>query len=222
MKQLLFQGAESKIYTEEYLGKRMLVKERFEKKYRNTELDTNLTKERIKAECRNLVRSKEAGVKTPTLYFVDLNKRLIYMEYFQESITVKECIQNLQRNVSDNNHILDLATVIGEAIAKLHASNIVHGDLTTSNLLLINKTETSLGELVMIDFGLSSSDASAEDKGVDLYVLQRALSSTHANTDDLFDNILKSYCKTYGKNGNSVISKYEEVAARGRKRTMVG
>lgn len=61
MKELLFQGAESKIYIEEYLGKIMLVKERFEKKYRNPELDTHLTKERIKAECRNIVRCKEAG-----------------------------------------------------------------------------------------------------------------------------------------------------------------
>lgn len=64
MKELLFQGAESKIYIEEYLGKEMLVKERFEKKYRNPELDAHLAKERIKAECRNIVRCKEAGMIT--------------------------------------------------------------------------------------------------------------------------------------------------------------
>lgn len=147
------------------------------------------------------------------------------MEYLEHSITVKEFILNLERDSSDkdyNNKISALAVLIGEAIAKLHKSNIVHGDLTTSNLLLINVTESNLGELVMIDFGLSSSDASAEDKGVDLYVLQRALSSTHADTDVLFDNILKAYSKVYGKNSKDIISKYEEVAARGRKRTMVG
>lgn len=142
------------------------------------------------------------------------------MEYFKESITVKEFIQNLPSDKVDQ--ITSLAGLIGETIAKLHVNNIVHGDLTTSNLLLINRTESNLGELVMIDFGLSSSDASAEDKGVDLYVLQRALTSTHANTDTLFDDILKAYSKTYGKNSKDVISKYEEVAARGRKRTMVG
>lgn len=146
------------------------------------------------------------------------------MEYFSESISVKEYIQKLETSEPDDSitKLSELASLIGKAIAKLHLNNIVHGDLTTSNLLLINKTETNLGELVIIDLGLSSSDASAEDKGVDLYVLQRALASTHANTEELFNNILKAYCKEYGKKSNDIISKFEEVAARGRKRTMVG
>lgn len=58
---ILFQGAESKIYLKDYLGQTMLVKERFSKKYRNPTLDSSLTKERIKAECRNMMRCKQAG-----------------------------------------------------------------------------------------------------------------------------------------------------------------
>lgn len=45
----------------------------------------------------------------------------------------------------------------------------------------------------MIDFGLSSTSAMAEDKAVDLYVLQRAFASTHPNSEHLFARILDVY-----------------------------
>lgn len=58
---LIAQGAEAKLYHGTYLGRSTLIKERFEKKYRHIELDTRLTKERIKAEARAIVRAKSAG-----------------------------------------------------------------------------------------------------------------------------------------------------------------
>ena len=41
----------------------------------------------------------------------------------------------------------------------------------------------------MIDFGLSFQEGVAEDKGVDLYVLERAFLSTHPNTEKLFAEV---------------------------------
>ncbi len=73
----------------------------------------------------------------------------------------------------------------------------------------------------MIDFGLSFVSALAEDKGVDLYVLERAFLSTHPNTEHQFQLLLDSYSKA-SKNAKAVICKLDEVRLRGRKRTMVG
>nr|XP_026499990.1 EKC/KEOPS complex subunit TP53RK [Vanessa tameamea] len=234
---ILKQGAEAKLYICNYLGKPTLIKERFKKNYRHPDLDLTITKERIKNEARSIVRCKTAGIRTPTLYLVDFDRRRIYMEHFQNSITVKDFIiifskLNSSKDVTTNS--LDVyASKIGQTVRKLHDNNIIHGDLTTSNMLLIEKSSTNVVndskwlchdnvEIVMIDFGLSFIDSSTEDKGVDLYVLERALISTHNDYPDLFDKIFAAY-KSFSKNNiKEIIVKYEDVRARGRKRTMVG
>lgn len=236
---ILKQGAEAKLYICNYLGRPTLIKERFEKKYRQPELDIAITKERIKNEARAIVRCKTADVKTPSLYLVDFDRRRIYMQHFENSITVKDFIINVfkkhEKNGSgDAPDSLDKVSVlIGQTVRKLHENNIIHGDLTTSNMLLIQKNENldendakwlqiENLELVMIDFGLSFIDSSTEDKGVDLYVLERAIISTHNDYPAIFTKILDAY-KSYSKNNvKEIISKFEEVRARGRKRTMVG
>ncbi|CAH2248510.1 jg18537 [Pararge aegeria aegeria] len=151
------------------------------------------------------------------------------------SITVKDFIVNLKSstNQCDITALDVYADKIGEIIRRMHENNIIHGDLTTSNMLLVEKDPTGSEEnskwleysnvdLVLIDFGLSFIDSSAEDKGVDLYVLERALISTHNDYPNLFNRIFNAY-KSYSKNNiKEIISKYEDVRARGRKRTMVG
>ncbi|XP_034826355.1 EKC/KEOPS complex subunit TP53RK [Maniola hyperantus] len=232
---ILKQGAEAKLYICNYLGKPTLIKERFKKNYRHPDLDTSITKERMKNEARSIVRCKTAGVKTPALYLVDFERRRIYMQHFENSITVKDFIINLKssNNQGDMNTLDVYADKIGEVIRKMHENNIIHGDLTTSNMLLVERNPSNVEEnpkwlnhtnidLVLIDFGLSFIDSSTEDKGVDLYVLERALISTHNEYPDLFSRIFEAY-KNYSKNNiKEIISKYEDVRARGRKRTMVG
>ncbi|XP_028039754.1 EKC/KEOPS complex subunit TP53RK [Bombyx mandarina] len=227
---ILKQGAEAKLYICNYLGRPTLIKERFVKNYRHPDLDTNITKERIKNEARSIVRCKTAGIRTPALYLVDFERRRIYMEHFERNVTVKDFIINLTKTGSENetNSLNILAKMIGETVRTLHDTNIIHGDLTTSNILLIPKNDNDNWiqccefHLVMIDFGLSYVDSSAEDKGVDLYVLERALISTHNDYPELFDKIYDAYKSSSKSNIKEIISKYEEVRARGRKRTMVG
>lgn len=62
--ELIAQGAEARLYKGLYLGKACLMKERFVKHYRHPELDARLTKDRIKAEARAIIRAKAAGEKT--------------------------------------------------------------------------------------------------------------------------------------------------------------
>lgn len=83
--ELIAQGAEARLYKGLYLGKACLMKERFVKNYRHPELDTHITKDRIRAEARAIIRAKSAGKNThPStrkeygLVFVDFI-RVIYI-----------------------------------------------------------------------------------------------------------------------------------------------
>ena len=184
------------------------------------ELDTSLTKSRIKAEAKSVKRCQDAGILVPKIFKVDLNERKIFLEYFDKSLTAKQFIEDLASKGSEA-ELEDLARRIGEIVGKMHKVNIIHGDLTTSNILL-NPKDNGEYDMIMIDFGLSSYSTSTEDKGVDLYVLERALLSTHSSLPQLFEIILKSYKSANDKSCLETIAKFEEVRARGRKRTMVG
>jgi len=221
--ELLRQGAEAKLYLGTYLGQRAIVKQRFPKKYRLPELDVKLNRERLRAEARSLVKCKTLGIRTPTLYQVDQN--CIVMEYL-ELPTARDYIKTILDNVKvpndDQKAILTiLAQKIGQMVGKLHKNNLIHGDMTTSNMLVdANQNQ----EICVIDFGLGDFSGTPEDKGVDLYVLERALISAHPNTEFMFDAILQSYGEELENNKmrQAVMKKYEDVRSRGRKRDMVG
>ncbi|XP_053674259.1 EKC/KEOPS complex subunit TP53RK [Anopheles nili] len=224
--QLLKQGAEGKLYVGTYKGKSCLVKERFEKKYRHPALDRQITRQRIKAEQKAFQRCATAGVLTPELYGIDLEGRKIFIEYLERSRTAKDFIDELtaSKGATESLALKVFAQKLGQMIGVLHQNNLVHGDLTTSNFLLdpIESNDVLPYKLVIIDFGLSHFSDNTENKGVDLYVLERAILSAHSQLPDLFDLILQSYCEHNTNRCKETIAKYEEVRARGRKRTMVG
>lgn len=151
-----------------------------------------------------------------------MEKGSIYMEYFPDSVTFRDLIIQQQReNPSKANQVLEpLARKYGKIVGKMHSANIIHGDLTTSNVLI--RGDPSDLDLILIDFGLSSFDSLSEDKGVDLYVLERAFLSSHPNTEELFEKILTAYKDENKKGATDIMNKLEEVRMRGRKRTMVG
>lgn len=133
---------------------------------------------------------------------------------------------------------------IGDAVGRLHKVGVVHGDLTTSNMMLrpwgsdeehkrqqpINGHAAEAGshdaglldgEIVIIDFGLASVGTADEDRAVDLYVLERAFASTHPRAEKLFPAVLDAYKGSF-KQAPIVLKKLEDVRMRGRKRSMVG
>lgn len=142
-----------------------------------------------------------------------------------------------------------LPKLIGQAIAKLHNVGLVHGDITTSNIMLrripiealesyvqikndsTNNDETAINKNVkdfvpfsvtLIDFGLSSTSSMAEDRAVDLYVMERALISSHPQMTTFMEDLIQSgYLPTVSKS-EAVAQKLKEVRQRGRKRLMVG
>ena len=179
------------IHEANLLGKRVIVKERFVKTYRHPVLDEKINKKRVRDEARILVRARQFGVEVPALLHVDQINRLIWMERISGVSMKAWCYwkssdESNRQKVIDSAEILtemdhttlemdELAKQTGETIARLHKANIIHGDLTTSNFMM---RKDNL-QIVLIDFGLSYNSSLAEDRAVDLYVLERAFLSTH-------------------------------------------
>jgi TP53 regulating kinase-like protein len=195
-------------------------------------------------ESRNICRASKLGVNVPTLYFVDLIERKIFMEYIDNSCQLKIILQFIysQPDLSPYESLLNkISTDLGHMISKLHSGDLIHGDLTPSNIILKVKEDTN-SELLnnaenvilknkdydymyLIDFGLSSVSVSirsnTEDKAVDLYVLKRAIISSNPKSEELFEKAMDIYKKEC-KNGEEIIQKYKKVEMRGRKRLCFG
>lgn len=163
------------------------------------------------------------GISAPVVYFVDYTSHCIFLEEITDSSTVRDHIASAQLSGSScpDVELEHLVKKMGDILAKMHDEDVIHGDLTTSNMLLRQPPEDGESDLVLIDFGLSYISTLPEDKAVDLYVLEKAFLSTHPSTEALFETLLKSYTASSQKS-EAVIKKLDEVRLRGRKRSMVG
>jgi len=206
--ELVAKGAEANIYSGHYLGEEVLVKKRVAKGYRIKEIDDYLRRKRTKKEAKIMGESKRCGVLSPLVYDVDLKDYSITMEKVKGS-EVKELFSG--ENSLDLSEILSISRIIGENVARLHDCGIIHGDLTTSNVILSEDGDS----LVFIDFGLAKISHLVEDKGVDLLVFKKALNGIHHDISAAcFDSILKGY---EGANDyKDIVSKVEEIEGRGR------
>eukprot|EP01137_Pigoraptor_chileana_P001656 Opistho-2@39592 len=215
---LIKQGAEARIVKVDFFGREAVQKIRFEKKYRHPALDKKITHRRITQEAKSLAKCRKLGIDAPAVFFLDLTSNIIVLEFIA-GCTVKDRIISVTGAVEGEDHsvLVPLMETIGRALWKMHAADLVHGDLTTSNIMLREGTES----LCLIDFGLSSVSTLSEDKAVDLYVLERAFISTHPKSEALFGAVLSAYAAS-NKKALPIIAKLDEVRLRGRKRSMVG
>ena len=134
MEKLIAQGAEAKIYHSN--GK--IIKERVKKSYRIDAIDAKLRKERTRAEAK-LIRSLErAGVPVPAVLKEDDKGMVLELEFIDG-----EKVRDYLERTED----VSICKQIGVLTAKMHDANIVHGDLTTSNLILKDR-------VYVIDLGL--------------------------------------------------------------------
>lgn len=193
-----------------------MLKERFPKLYRHPDLERKLTKARMAQEVRCSTKARAAGVAAPAVLAVNALLGQITME-FVPGAPLRDVFETAGVAQIDK---LGICRRLGQLLAKLHNAGIVHGDLTTSNVM---RRPGPDGELVLIDFGLSKSQAGVEDKAVDMYVLERAFSSTHPGSEALFVELLGTYhAALCDKDRLKVVAKYASVQARGRKREMIG
>jgi len=204
---LIKKGAEASIFLEDWQGQKVIMKHRLPKKYRLPQIDERIRSYRTIHESQLLHCAKEAGVSTPMIYSVDLADSNIIMEFI-EGIQVKQVLNGY--SPKERQH---LSNYIGELIGSLHLHNIIHGDLTTSNMI-INQN----GNVVIVDFGLGEISVELELKGVDLHLMKRAFQSTHFRyAEECFKAVLEGYTKMVGvEMAKKVIGRVSEIERRGR------
>jgi Kae1-associated kinase Bud32 len=196
-------GAEARLDSSVWMGREVVFKQRVVKGYRHPTLDKSLQTFRIKNEVRLMLDARSAGIAVPIIYSIDLAQNRIVMEEIKGA-RVKDALEELPKEEAE-----EVARKVGEIAGRLHAADIVHGDLTTSNMLLEGD------RIVTIDFSLGSKTSELEDKGVDMHLLEEAFHSAHYRRIELFELVKDSYVRTYPKGGD-VLKKVKEIEKRGR------
>ncbi|RLF35074.1 MAG: Kae1-associated kinase Bud32 [Thermoplasmata archaeon] len=177
-----------------------LVKNRIKKSYRHPFLDTKIRRRRTKKEAR--IMKKVANIiAVPKIKKVGEEK--IEMGFLEGKLLSKYL------DKFNNKKQKQIAEKIAESVANLHKANIIHGDLTTSNMILKDN------KVYFIDFGLAFHSARIEDKAVDIHLLKQALESKHFRIADKF---FKWFVKEYSKydEGKGILSRLTKVELRGR------
>ncbi|MEM0359846.1 MAG: KEOPS complex kinase/ATPase Bud32 [Candidatus Diapherotrites archaeon] len=190
-------GAEAEIISLKLQEKNAIEKHRLSKGYRCKELDEKIRTERTRLEALLLHRAKKAGVRTPLLFAVDSEKKSLFMEF----IKGKKAKSKIKGNQW-------LCREIGRKIAAMHSSDIIHGDLTTDNIIVSGK------QVVFIDFGLGFNSSKEEDKAVDLINLKKTLLAGNASLKKEWNTILKAYVATTGE--KKISEKIAQIEKRGR------
>ena len=203
---VIYQGAEAKICLSKYMGYKVVEKRRLKKKYRIKNIDDKLISSRTKGETKLISDSRKQGVSVPIIYDVDLDQGIITMEYIEG-----ERIKDIFNDLTEKDRI-SICRLIGESIARLHNADIIHGDITTSNMILYCE------RIYFIDFGLGEISNEIETKGVDLHVLMEAIESTHSKYSNYFKHVLEGYKKELKDDAELIIKKIDEIVKRGRYR----
>ena len=199
---LIRKGAEADLYLasfeEVYFPwntEKVLIKERISKGYRNSDLDRELRTKRTVHEAR-LLHEAKTYVNTPVLYEVDRENCIIIMEYI-EGARAKEALTE------------ESALKIGQCIARLHEGGIIHGDITTSNIVIKDE------DIYFIDFGLGEFSTEVEPQAVDLHLLKQTLKSTH---HEIWQSLWKKIIEGYKQRDNAqdIISRIRDIERRGR------
>ncbi|MFH0896506.1 MAG: KEOPS complex kinase/ATPase Bud32 [Candidatus Bathyarchaeota archaeon] len=204
---LIKKGAEADLYSNIWYGLKVVWKVRKIKAYRILQLDFEIRRSRTEREAQIIHDAKLAGVPTPLIYMVDVEATTIIMQYLEGS-RIREVLDSLYP--ADRKRICER---IGLLIGRLHTNGIIHGDLTTSNIIITLKND-----IYFIDFGLAEYSKGLEKRGVDLLLMRRSLNATHYfYAKDCFDAIVEGYKREIGKRAaEDVIKRIEEIAKRGR------
>jgi len=195
---IIQQGAEAIILQE----RDRVIKRRMKKSYRIPEIDDRIRRQRTRSEAKLLTKAFKL-ISIPEIIKVDQETKEIIMDF----IDGKKLSDYLDKFPLKKQK--EVCKLIGESTAKLHDADIIHGDLTTSNMILKNK------KVYFIDFGLGFISHKFEDKAVDLHLLKQALEAKHfKNWEILFREVLKEYSKS--KDSEIVLERLNKVEKRGR------
>lgn len=204
---LLHRGAEADLYLSTLGPWEVIVKRRVSKSYRIGELDTRIRRERTVKEASALHEAKKAGVRTPTVLNIDLEDYAITMSYIRGRLA-RESLDQLDETSRSR-----LFRDIGRQMGLLHLGGLVHGDMTTSNII-ISENQTPF----ILDFGMAHHSLEPEDRGTDLHLLRRSITTSHGiDVEEPLRALLKGYRETAGAiQARLSFAKAAEIARRGR------
>lgn len=202
---IIQQGAEAIILKE---GEE-IIKRRIKKSYRIQELDDKIRKQRTRTESKLLEKASKI-IPIPKIKKIDEKAMEIRMDF----INGKKLSEEL--NFFPLTKQKKICVEIGKSIAKIHDNDIIHGDLTTSNIILKEKiNDESISSIYFIDFGLGFNSQRIEDKSVDLHLIKQALEAKHfQNWETLFESIKEGYQNS--KYYKETLKQLEKVEKRGR------
>lgn len=204
---LIRKGAEANLYLADWHGRRVVLKKRLPKEYRPVKLDEQIRTYRTVHESQLMHEAKEAGVPTPKIFLIDVKNTTIIMEFI-EGKQIKLLLNDLSEIERRN-----LCFGIGQLIAKLHKKGVIHGDLTTSNMIM-----NAHGKVFFVDFGLGEKSEELEARGVDLHLMKRALESTHYQfAESCYKSVIDGYGSLLSsKELQNILEKIKEIERRGR------
>ena len=198
---LIMIGAESRVYLDRV--NKTILKDRISKDYRIKEIDEKIRKLRTRSESR-LIERASSIIKTPKVIDSNDKNMKITMEFIV-GIKLVDYIDGI--NEKEREKIIKL---IGNEVALLHNNNIIHGDLTTSNMILKEDY------IYFIDFGLGFVSDKDEDKAVDIHLFKQALDSKHYNHSEKYINYFLHGYKEKSNRFSEIVKRLEKVEKRGR------
>jgi Kae1-associated kinase Bud32 len=202
-------GAEAALRRVDWWGFPALLKERDPKSYRPKSLDDRLRRDRTKTEVRLLVDARRVGVRTPLVYDVDLDRHRIILEELPGP-TLKEL---LERDAEDRATLQPYVRAFGETLGRLHGGGMSHGDLTSSNELY---PDGDGGRPALLDLSMGSRNASVEELGIDLHLVEEDLKSLHPDGAALFKVFLTGYDAGNPHGAKAVRKRAREIRGRVR------
>ena len=153
-----------------------------------------------------LTVARSLGVPTPMVYWVDVHRYSIAMEFLQGK-QLKQLVPDLAVD-----RLQEVTSEFGKLIGLLHRGGVVHGDPTTSNVIVNQEPN-----IWLVDFGLAEMNATVEMKGVDLHLMKRAFETTHWDLETIMWNAaLDGYRTIQGHETEQVLDRVEEIRERGR------
>jgi len=210
MEKVIHKGAEASLIYGHWFGKEVIFKHRIPKGYRIEQIDKKLRDNRTRNEAKALIRVKKYGVKVPQVYEIDTKSSMIVMKYI-EGKKLKEALNSIT-NDKKTQYLKEL----GKNIAILHKNGHIHGDITTSNVIITNSQD-----IFIIDFGLHDYSDYIEDKSTDIHLFKRVLISSHGNDFFIcFEAFLEGYREGYGtdkiRECEEIIKNVSIIETRGR------
>ncbi|MBD3262576.1 MAG: Kae1-associated serine/threonine protein kinase [Candidatus Altiarchaeales archaeon] len=192
---LISKAAEAHIYLEY----ERVIKHRVEKEYRIKKLDERIRRLRTNSEARNL-RRLQGVINVPRVLDVDEKTNTLTLQLIEGRLAKDVFMEQTEPTQT--------ALEVGAQIKRMHEANIVHNDLTTSNIII------SGSRVFFIDFGLSEFTGKTEDKAVDLVVFNKSLKATHPKKHaEIWVNVLRGY-----NPGKQVNARVENILERVRYR----